>query len=87
MNDNISHIKQMGLDVRKVAIDTDVGVAANAVVIRDVVLGVAKEGKRCVVIGHSKGGVDATEAIAVYQLYEHIRAFIAVQVFFVPSSR
>ncbi len=80
MNDNLSHMKSLGLDVRKAAIDTDVGVAPNAAAIRDAIVGIAKEGKQCVVIAHSKGGVDAAAAIAEFDLYNHIRAFIGLQV-------
>ena len=79
MNDNVSHMQKLGLDVRKVPIDTDVGVAPNAKTIRDAILGVAKEKKRAVILAHSKGGVDASAAVAEYDLYEHIRAFVFMQ--------
>ena len=79
MSLNIKHLEAIGLDVREVAVDTDVGVLQNAEVIRDEILKVKDEGKSAVVIGHSKGGVDAAAAIALFDLYEHVRAFLPVQ--------
>jgi triacylglycerol lipase len=63
MNDNMAHLTKLGLSVHKAALDTDVGVAANAARVRDAVLHAAAEGKRVVIVGHSKGGVDAAHAI------------------------
>ncbi|MBK9031575.1 MAG: hypothetical protein IPL61_09615 [Myxococcales bacterium] len=81
MNDNMARMKKLGLDARMVTIDTDASVEDNAKIIRDAINEIAKaEGKEVVLIGHSKGGVDATAAIAQYpELYEHVHAVIAMQ--------
>lgn len=81
MKDNIARMQALGLDTRVVKIDTDASVETNAKVIKDTIDAIAKqEGKEVVLIGHSKGGVDATAALAMYpELYEHVRAVIAMQ--------
>lgn len=81
MKDNMARMKKLGLDARMVEIDTDASVEDNAKVIRDTIKKIAEaEGKEVVIIGHSKGGVDSTAALAQYpELYEHVRAVIAMQ--------
>jgi triacylglycerol lipase len=81
MKDNMARMKKLGLDARMVEIDTDASVEDNAKVIRDTIKKIAEaEGKEVVIIGHSKGGVDTTAAMAQYpELYEHVRAVIAMQ--------
>ncbi len=79
MNENVTHLSKLNLAVRKVKIDTDVGVAANAEAVRVAVEEVAAEGKRVILVGHSKGGVDAAHAIVAHDLYRHVRAFVTVQ--------
>jgi hypothetical protein len=76
MKDNMARMKKLGLDARMVEIDTDASVEDNAKVIRDTIKKIAEaEGKEVVIIGHSKGGVDTTAAMAQYpELYEHVRA-------------
>ncbi len=56
MDSNVAHLGKRGLTVREVAIDTNVGVAANAEKVRDAILAAASEGKKVVLLGHSKGG-------------------------------
>ena len=83
MEANIAHLKRLSCDVRKVRINTDASVETNAETIRKEIEHTASfEKKKMVIIGHSKGGVDAAAAIAKYDLYEHIHAFCAIQVFF-----
>ena len=81
MKDNVARMKKLGLDAQVVTIDTDASVEDNAKAIRDAIKKIAdQEGKEVVILGHSKGGVDATAAIAKYpELYEHVRAVIAMQ--------
>lgn len=81
MKDNIAKMQKLGLDTRVVKIDTDASVETNAKTIKDAIEAIAKaEGKEVVIIGHSKGGVDTTAALAMYpELYEHVRAVIAMQ--------
>lgn len=56
MDSNVAHLGKRGLVVREVPIDTNVGVTANSEKVRDAVLAAASEGKKVVVLGHSKGG-------------------------------
>jgi len=78
MEDNISHLQKLGLNVQKLWINTGSNIETNSEVIRDSII---KEGKnnKIVIIGHSKGGVDAATAIAKYKLYEYIQALVLVQ--------
>eukprot|EP00164_Ancoracysta_twista_P003817 GFYU01005116.1.p1 GENE.GFYU01005116.1~~GFYU01005116.1.p1 ORF type:complete len:376 (+),score=117.52 GFYU01005116.1:71-1198(+) len=76
-----SALADLGLDVRMAPIDTDDPAEVNARVIADYVRNVyVKEGKKTVLIGHSKGCTDASDALSVYpDLHEMTRAFIAIQ--------
>lgn len=78
MEDNIYHLRSLQLDVEKLKIDTGASVETNAITIRNYILG-QKGDKKIVIIGHSKGGVDAATAIAKYDLYEHVKAIILLQ--------
>jgi triacylglycerol lipase len=80
LNDNTKRLKDLGLDAREVGIDSDASVETNAKVIRDTILEASKSGKKVVLIGHSKGGVDATAALSLYpELKPHVRAVVAMQ--------
>ncbi len=79
-NANIERQKNLGLDARRVPVDTDAGVEQNAKVVRDSILEASKSGKQVVLIGHSKGGVDVTAALALYpELKPHVRAVVSMQ--------
>ena len=70
----------MGLDARKLVLNTDVGVEENAKEVRDCVESTwKKEKKKSVLIAHSKGAIDSATAIARYNLYKHVHAFVALQ--------
>jgi len=58
-------VERMGRDHAEAGFDTDLGTEANARAIRDVVLA-QPPGRRVVLIGHSKGGNDATAAVAMF---------------------
>ena len=81
MKENNAKLDELGLQHETVQIDTDASVETNAQVIREAIMRIAeKEGKQVVLVGHSKGGVDATAAIAMYpELEEHVRAVVAMQ--------
>lgn len=80
MSENIKHLQDQGLSVSKVSIDSDASVAANAKAVRDAVLEASASGQQVVLIGHSKGGVDATAALSLYpELTPHVRAMISMQ--------
>lgn len=81
MRDDVARLESRGLNVRRVDLDTDAGVATNAAAVRDAVLKAAREtGKKVVLLGHSKGGVDATAALSLYpELKPHVKVMIAMQ--------
>lgn len=80
MKQNREGLERRGLDVREVKTDTEQTVEHNAKVVRDAILAAAKDGKQVVLIGHSKGGMDMTAAVAMYpELKQHVRAAVAMQ--------
>jgi len=80
MKQNREALERRGLDVREVKTDTEQTVENNAKVVRDAILQAASEGKQVVLIGHSKGGMDMTAAVAMYpELKPHVRAAVAMQ--------
>jgi triacylglycerol lipase len=79
-DDNLDALEDAGLQVGRVPVDTDMGVEHNAAIVREAVLEAAKNGKKVVLIGHSKGGLDSAAALAMYpELKEHVRALVTIQ--------
>ncbi len=78
MKDNIEKMQKLSLDVRKLPIDTGANVEVNAKYIKNYILNERKN-KSIIIIGHSKGGVDAATAISKYDLYDYIKAVILLQ--------
>lgn len=81
MRDNVARLESRGLATRRVDLDSDAGVATNAATVRDAVLAAAREtGKKVVLLGHSKGGVDATAALSLYpELKPHVQVMVTMQ--------
>ena len=90
MQDNIEHLQQLRLDVRKMDINTGGSVEENAEAIKDYIMRESRyhnkkdsnkkhSNKKFIIIGHSKGGVDAGTAIAKYNLYSYVEALIILQ--------
>ena len=81
MDDNFARLDELGLDSGLIEIDTDAGVEENAAAIRAAVLdAVGDSGRKVVLTGHSKGGVDLSAAMALYpELQEHVHAVITMQ--------
>lgn len=79
-DDNLDALEDAGLEVGRVPVDTDMGVEHNAAIVRQAVLEAAKSGKKVVLMGHSKGGLDSAAALAMYpELKEHVRALVTIQ--------
>lgn len=74
-------LRHLGLKAKIVKVDTDDSIAVNASTIHDAVLKqYAKKGHQVVLFGHSKGGVDALAAVALYpDLADKVRVVIAMQ--------
>jgi hypothetical protein len=79
-DDNLDALRDAGLQTGRVPVDTDMGVEHNAAIVREAVLEAARNGKKVVLIGHSKGGLDSAAALAMYpELKEHVRALVTIQ--------
>jgi hypothetical protein len=80
MEANREGLRDRGLDVREIKVDTEASTLTNAETIRKAIESVSAEGKQVVLIGHSKGGVDSTAALALYpELKQHVRAVVTMQ--------
>jgi hypothetical protein len=78
--DSMASLEKQGLDVHQVPIDTEGSTRQNASVIRQAILDAASRGKKVVLVGHSKGGVDSTAALSLYpDLKQHVRALTTIQ--------
>ena len=96
MTEPIQALTNAGLDVRFVKLNTDTGIADNAAFIRGFITRIAaqrgeeeeseKARRRLVLIGHSKGVVDAAAAISFYpeEVGSRIAALVSLQVLSVP---
>jgi triacylglycerol lipase len=77
---NLDALKDAGMQVGRVPVDTDMGVEHNAAIVRQAVLDAAKDGKQVVLIGHSKGGLDSAAALSMYpELKDKVRALVTIQ--------
>jgi len=80
MEDNQRRLEKRGLEAREVAVDTKGRLAPNVEVVRDALLDAAHFGRTVVLVGHSKGGVEAMSTLALYpELRRHVRAVVALQ--------
>jgi pimeloyl-ACP methyl ester carboxylesterase len=77
---NMQALKDAGLQIGSVPVNTVDGVEHNAKVVADTVKKYAAEGKKVVLIGHSMGGLDASAAIAMYpEIKNDVRALVTIQ--------
>jgi triacylglycerol esterase/lipase EstA (alpha/beta hydrolase family) len=82
MSENMRRLKERGLKhVSMAKIDTDAGVRTNAAALKTQIEALEREtGKKVVLLGHSKGGVDAGAALQLYpELHDKVQAFISMQ--------
>lgn len=71
-------LQALGIDAREVPMKTEQPVAACAAAIREAVLRAAP--RRCVLVGHSKGPLDAHAALVLYpELQPQVRALVSLQ--------
>lgn len=71
-------MKELGIDVRTVPMKTELPVAAGAAAIRDAVLQAAP--RRCVLVAHSKGPLDAHAALVLHpEIVPRVRALVSLQ--------
>jgi hypothetical protein len=80
LEDNQLRLEKRGLETRAVAVDTEGRLSDNVEVVRDALLDAAHFGRTVVLVGHSKGGVEAMSTLALYpDLRRHVRAMVALQ--------
>lgn len=80
MEGNREALRDKGLDVREIKVDTEASTLTNVETIKKAIEQAASEGKQVVLIGHSKGGVDTSATLAMHpELKQHVRAFVAMQ--------
>jgi len=73
-------LRAVGLEVRWAPIDTDMPALRNAAGVRDAIVELAREGRRAIVIGHSKGPIDAAAALSLQpELVPSVRALLSLQ--------
>ncbi|TMB26748.1 MAG: hypothetical protein E6J61_21345 [Deltaproteobacteria bacterium] len=73
-------LKRRGIEVRIPPIDTDQTARRNAGIIRRTIQEIAKEGRRSLVVGHSKGPIDVHAALELDpDLALHVRALLSLQ--------
>ncbi len=73
-------LREQGLKVHVAKVQTQATVKENAKIIRDALLEACKSGKQVVMIGHSKGAVDAMAALSLYPEIRHrVRSMISMQ--------
>lgn len=81
MKGNVKALREHGLRWREVNLTPDQSVTSGAQMLRDIVLAETAEGQQAVILSHSKGGVDAAAALALYpEIRSRVRSFVAVQV-------
>lgn len=82
MSENVRRLKERGCtEVSIATIDTDQNVAFNAAALKTQIEKIEREsGKKVVLVGHSKGGVDAGAALQLYpELQSKVQAFVSLQ--------
>ena len=77
---NLDGLKAAGMQVARAPINTIGSVEHNAKIIADMVKKYAAEGKKVVLIGHSKGGCDSEAALAMYpEIDKDVRGLVTIQ--------
>ncbi|WNG44506.1 lipase [Archangium minus] len=80
LEDNQRRLEKRGLETREVAVDTEGRLLDNVEVVRDALLDAIHFRRTVVLVGHSKGGVEAMSTLALHpELRRHVRAVVALQ--------
>ncbi|MDJ0846810.1 MAG: lipase [Myxococcota bacterium] len=80
MKGNVEALRELDLRFQEVEVAPDGPVATAAQVLRDVLFAELAEGQQAVILGHSKGGVDVSAALALYpEVHSRVRSFVAIQ--------
>ena len=80
MLDNQLRLEQRGLEVWEVGVDTEASLEDNIEVVRGALEDAAFFGRTAVLVGHSKGAVEALAALTLYpKLRQGVRAVVSIQ--------
>ncbi|MCA8923570.1 MAG: hypothetical protein KDD82_17265 [Planctomycetes bacterium] len=82
LDENLGVFAARGIEARRVAINTEVGVDENAATIAAALREVVAQGKRVLLFAHSKGGADTVTALtdpANADLLPQVAGFVAIQ--------
>jgi triacylglycerol lipase len=80
LQQNEQHMRALGVELRQVACDTEQPLEERARAVREAVLAIAREGRPAVLVGHSKGPIDAHAALVLHpEICPHVRALISLQ--------
>ncbi|MCY1074787.1 alpha/beta fold hydrolase [Archangium lansingense] len=80
LEDNQARLEKRGLETREVAVDTEGRLLDNVKVVREALLDALHFGRTVVLVGHSKGGVEALSTLALYpELRQQVRAVVTLQ--------
>ena len=80
MEANVDRLKGLGLDVTVVPVDTEGSVEKNAEIVARWIRAATLGGRKVAIVGHSKGGVDITAALALHpELASRVEAVVTLQ--------
>jgi triacylglycerol lipase len=80
LDDNQRRLEERGLETRVVAVDTEGRLLDNVAVVREALLDARHFRRSVVLVGHSKGGVEALSTLALHpELREVVRAVVTLQ--------
>lgn len=80
LEDNQRRLEKRGLETREVAVDTEGRLTDNVKVVREALLDAIHFRRSVVLVGHSKGGVEALSTLALHpELRGHVRAVVTLQ--------
>jgi triacylglycerol lipase len=80
MRGNVSALRDHGLRYHEVDLSPDESVRDGAQAVRQAILDSTAEGEKVVILGHSKGAIDAAAALSLYpEIRSRVRTFVAIQ--------
>lgn len=80
MSDNLRALTERGLRAEKVELESERSVESNAQLLRERILEETRDGRQAVLLGHSKGGLEASAALALFpELRPRVRALVTIQ--------
>jgi triacylglycerol lipase len=80
MRANLRALSERGLRAEKLELESEQPVETNARILRERILEQTRDGRQAVLLGHSKGGLEASAALALFpELRPRVRALVTIQ--------